>query len=95
MTRTFHRVARLAPGDALRHGRSHRFLADDVDAALRTDLTPAQIAERTGYHNPEYFSAAFKQAQGQPLGAYRSKTRWKTFTGRRTAIGWCSVRSGA
>ncbi len=40
-----------------------------------TDLTLAQIAERTGYNNPEYFSAAFKQAQGLAPGAYRSNTR--------------------
>ncbi len=36
-----------------------------------TSLTIAQIAEDTGYQNPETFIRAFHRAKGCPPGAYR------------------------
>lgn len=38
-----------------------------------TDLTSAQIAERVGYSDPNYFSVVFKKTCGMPPREYRNK----------------------
>lgn len=47
---------------------------DRVKALLSsTDLTLAQIAERTGFGHVEYLSVAFKRATGESPGSYRRR----------------------
>jgi len=41
----------------------------------QTDLSLAQIAERTGFEHLEYLSAAFKKKVGLPPNRYRAQSR--------------------
>lgn len=41
----------------------------------RTDLSMAQIAERTGYESEPAFRKAFRQTVGEPPGGYRARHR--------------------
>ncbi|MEJ8305285.1 response regulator [Saccharibacillus sacchari] len=52
----------------------HRLRAEEAQRLLRrTDMKIAEIAERLGYHDTEYFSAKFKAATGELPSAYRMR----------------------
>jgi AraC family transcriptional activator of pobA len=52
-----------------------------------TDLTIGAIAHRVGYHDPLYFSRAFKRSAGESPQAYRDSVRGKSMHPRGSAIG--------
>nr|WP_305120908.1 AraC family transcriptional regulator [Saccharibacillus sp. JS10] len=52
----------------------HRLRAEEAQRMLRrTDMKIAEVAERLGYHDTEYFSAKFKAATGELPSAYRTR----------------------
>ncbi|QDT05428.1 Xylose operon regulatory protein [Rubripirellula lacrimiformis] len=58
-------------GRTLHQEITRRRIARVCQLLNESDLTIAQIAERSGYQNEEYLSVAFRRAMGMPPGRYR------------------------
>jgi len=46
-----------------------------IELLIKSDLTLAEVAERTGFRHPQYFTHAFKQRYGMPPSDYRDQHR--------------------
>jgi LacI family transcriptional regulator len=71
LERGFHRHVGRTPQAEIRHVQINRV----KELLAQTDLSLADVAERAGFHHPEYLSFAFKRETGETPGQFRRKAR--------------------
>ena len=72
------RALAAATGRATKELITDRVMLEAARLLRFTDLTVQEVAHRTGFSDPLYFSRAFKRARGEPPMLYRGNARGQT-----------------